>query len=121
MIPGGVPAPAADAASRAVWLRAADAVQATVAALLNQGLGLWLLGAAGLAIVSATSRSAAPRWYGLLLVAGILVNVPVVAGPAILWGVLNVAVFGSFTYVTVRALKSLPEVNPAALNSPIPV
>ena len=107
---------AADDASRVGLLKAADAVQTTVGALLNQGLGLWLLGAVGLAIVSATSRSTAPRWYGLLMVAGILVNAPLAAGPAIVWGFLNVAVFGAFTLITVQSLR--PQRQDASAASP---
>lgn len=111
---------AADDVGRVGLIDVADAVQATVAALLNPGLGLWVFGAVGLAIVSAVTRSAAPRWYGLLFLAGILINTPLDVGPPIVWGVLNVAVFGVFTFVTVRALGLRVALEGAAAPRPMP-
>ena len=110
---------AGDDVSRVGLLEGADAVQATVAAVLNQGLGLWVFGAVGLAIVSAPTKGAVPRWYGLLYLTGILVNLPVAVGPAIVWGVLNVVVFSAFTFVTVRAVGPRAALEAAAEPQPI--
>lgn len=96
----------ADEATRVGLAEAFDSVRRTVQSLLGAGLPMLFLGALGMAVASAVARGPAPRWYGALFLVALLLDVPVPVGPPILWGLLNLATWGAFAFVTFSALRA---------------
>lgn len=85
---------------------AAIEVNAAVVMILGVGLLPIFVGAVAAAVLSAVKRPPAGRWYGLLFLLFWFANVPIPG--ALVFGVLNLILFGAFTYATARALRADP-------------
>jgi hypothetical protein len=83
---------------------AAVDVNAAVTMILGVGILPLFVGAVGAAVLSAVKRPPGGRWYGTLFLLFWLANVPIPG--AIVFGVLNLTLFGAFTYATARALRT---------------
>jgi hypothetical protein len=81
---------------------AAIDVNVAVTSILGVALLPIFVGALGAAVVSVLRRPPGGRWYGLLFFVFWLANIPLPG--AILFGVLNLVLFGAFTWATARAL-----------------
>jgi hypothetical protein len=83
---------------------AAIDVNAAVTSILGVALLPIFVGALGAAVLSAVKRPPGGRWYGLLLFAFWLANIPIPG--AIVFAVLNLVLFGAFAWATARALPA---------------
>lgn len=83
---------------------AATEVNAAVMMILGVGLLPIFVGAVAAALLSAVKRPPGGRWYGTLFLLFWLANIPIPG--AIVFGVLNLILFGAFTLATARALDS---------------
>lgn len=81
---------------------AAIDVNASVTSILGVGLLPIFIGAVAAAVLSAVRRPPGGRWYGLLFLLFWFANIPVPG--AIIFGILNLILFGAFTIATARAL-----------------
>jgi hypothetical protein len=83
---------------------AAIDVNAAVVLVLGAGQVPLLVGVVGAVVLAAVKRPPGGRWYGLLFLLFWLANIPIPG--AIVFGVLNLILFGAFTYATARALHT---------------
>jgi hypothetical protein len=83
---------------------AAIEVNAAVNSILGVGLLPIFVGAVAAAVLSAVKRPPGGRWYGLLFLLFWFANAPIPG--ALVFGVLNLILFGAFTYATARALRA---------------
>lgn len=79
---------------------AANEVSRAVSTLLMPGTFLFFFGSLAAAVVAATRRPPAGRWYGLFFLLFALSNVPI--GPPLIAAVLNLMFFGAIAYLTER-------------------
>jgi hypothetical protein len=83
---------------------AAIEVDAAVMSILGVGLLPIFVGATAAAVLSAVKRPPGGRWYGLLFLFFWFANAPIPG--ALVFGVLNLILFGAFTHATARALRA---------------
>jgi hypothetical protein len=83
---------------------AAIDVNAAVGSILGAAQLPLLVGTVAGAVLSAIRRPPGGRWYGLLFLLFWLANIPIPG--ALVFGVLNLILFGAFTYATARALRA---------------
>lgn len=83
---------------------AAIDVMGAVAMILGAASLPLFVGAFGAAVLSAVKRPPGGRWYGLLFLLFLLANIPLPG--ALVFGALNLILFGAFTFATARALVS---------------
>jgi hypothetical protein len=83
---------------------AAIDVNAAVTSILGVALLPLFVGVVAGAVLSAVKRPPGGRWYGLLFFVFWLANAPIPG--AIIFGVLNLVLFGAFAYATARALRA---------------
>jgi hypothetical protein len=81
---------------------AAIEVNAAVMLILGVSLAPIFVGAVAAAVLSAVKRPPGGRWYGALFLLFWLANVPLPG--ALIFGVMNLILFGAFAFATARAL-----------------